>query len=99
MISKQYSHNTNIQEGIRYDARNYGTVYTQQLDGDIRSRVRTYFGAKVSNRYRYSNQMDTYLVISWIKWNIKKDLIPPSLRFIAIYIPLPESGLNNLIQF
>ena len=71
MISKQYSHNTNTQEGIRCDTRNDGTVYIQQLDGDIRSRIRTYFGAKVSNRYRYSNKMDTNIVISWIKWNIK----------------------------
>ena len=76
MISKQYSHTTNTQEGIRYDTRNYGTIYTQQLDGDIRSRIRTYFGAKVSNRYRHDNKVDANLVLSWIKWNIKKGLCP-----------------------
>ena len=76
LLTRSLPPDNDLRTGIRYDKNNRGAVYTRETFADIRSQLRVYFGARVSDHFRFNHKKDANYIWSWIVWNLKKNLYP-----------------------
>jgi len=89
MISKHYSHNTNIQEGVLYDSRTYATVYAQQLDSAIRSCIHNQ--VLIRRDRKRTNNKSTW--VNWIPTN-EQHIVKHNDDFLCKIIPFKVIAKN-----